>query len=314
MAMYCLNMLEMALEIAQTDRTYEDVATKFFEHFVYIADSLNRMGTDWAGAWDEHEGFFYDILELPEGNYIPLKVRSLVGLSTLFAVLKIPKTIFEKLPDFTKRMRWFQHYEKKTQMHVVVEDIAKNDDVLLSLIPPERLLRLLHAMLDEGEFLAPGGIRSISKIHEHGYTVLIAGEDFGLRYEPGESSSGLFGGNSNWRGPIWMPMNYLLIKALQTYHSYYGDQLRVEFPTGSGHSVLLGEAAQMLAQRLISMFRPDASGKRPINDSADQYATDPHFKDLVLFYEYFHGDTSRGIGASHQTGWTGVVAELITSN
>jgi hypothetical protein len=314
MAMYCLNMLEMALEIAETDPTYEDVATKFFEHFVYIAESLNRMGADWDGAWDEREGFFYDILAMPNGKYIPLKIRSLVGLTTLCAVLKIPKSIFKKLPDFTKRMKWFQQYQKKQRMHVVVEDIAENEDLLLSLIPPDRLLRLLHAMLDEREFLAPGGIRSISKIHEHGYSVQIAGEQFGLRYEPGESSSGLFGGNSNWRGPIWMPMNYLLINALQTYHSYYGEKLRVEFPTGSGHHVLLGEAAQLLAQRLIGIFRPDANGHRPVNDNHDRYATDPHFKDLVLFYEYFHGDTSRGVGASHQTGWTGVVAELIANN
>ena len=311
MAMYCLNMLEMALEIAKTDRTYEDVATKFFEHFVYIAESLNRMGENWAGAWDEREGFFYDILELPGGQYVPLKIRSLVGLTTLFAVLKIPKTIFEKLPDFTRRMQWFQQYQKKSQMHVVVEDIAENEDLLLSLIPPARLLRLLHAMLDEREFLAPGGIRSVSKIHEHGYNVQIAGQQFGLRYEPGESGSGLFGGNSNWRGPVWMPMNYLLIQALQTYHGYYGDRLRVEFPTGSGNWILLGEAAQMLAQRLIGIFQPDASGHRPVNDHDSRYATDPHFKDLVLFYEYFHGDSSRGVGASHQTGWTGVVAEMI---
>ena len=311
MAMYCLNMLEMALEIAKTDDSYEDVATKFFEHFVYIAESLNRMGHDWDGAWDERDGFFYDILELPGQEYIPLKVRSLVGLSTLFAVLKIPKTVFAKLPDFTKRMRWFQQYQKQNQMHVVVEDAPGETDLLLSLIPPQRLARLLQAMLDENEFLAPGGIRSISKIHEHGYSVQIAGQDFGLRYEPGESSSGLFGGNSNWRGPVWMPMNYLIICALRTYHSYYGDAVTVEFPTGSGHRITLGDAAAMLADRLVGMFRPDESGHRPVNDHDARYANDPHFKNLVLFYEYFHGDTSRGVGASHQTGWTGVVADLI---
>ena len=311
MAMYCLNMLEMALEIAKTDDTYEDVATKFFEHFVYIAESLNRMGEDWDAAWNEEEGFFYDILELPGHTYIPLKIRSLVGLSALFAVLKIPKAIYTKLPDFTKRMRWFQQYQKQGKMHVVVDDIPENKDLLLSLIPPARLGRLLHAMLDEREFLAPGGIRSISKIHENGYSVQIDGQDFGLRYEPGESSSALFGGNSNWRGPIWMPMNYLLIKALQTYHSYYGDQVQVEFPTGSGHNITLGEAASMLAQRLIGIFQPDENGHRPVNGEESRYATDPYFKDLVLFYEYFHGDNSRGVGASHQTGWTGVVADLI---
>ena len=313
MAMYCLNMLEMALEIAKVDPTYEDVATKFFEHFVYIAESLNRIGEDWVGAWDEAEGFFYDILEMPDGNYIPLKVRSLVGLTTLFAVLNIPKTVFEKLPDFTRRMQWFQKYQRqKHQLHLVVESIPGHTDLLLSLIPPKRLVRLLEAMLDEKEFLAPGGIRSLSKIHEPGYGVHIAGQEFGLRYEPAESSSGLFGGNSNWRGPVWMPMNYLLIGALQTYHHHYGDTLRVEFPTGSGHSVTLGEAARMLADRLVGVFRPDAEGHRPVNGTERRYATDPHFKDLILFYEYFHGDTSQGVGASHQTGWTGVVAQLIT--
>ena len=311
MAMYSLNMLEMALEIAKTDDTYEDVATKFFEHFVYIAESLNRMGEDWVGSWDEQEGFFYDILEMPNGQYIPLKVRSLVGLSTLFAVLTIPRAVFEKLPDFTVRMQWFQRYQKKGGMHVVLEDTPGDKDLLLSLIPPKRLVRLLHAMLDENEFLAPGGIRSLSKRHKYGYSVQIAGQEFGLSYEPGESSSGLFGGNSNWRGPVWMPMNFLLIQALKAYHQHYDSTVQVEFPTGSGEWVTLGEAAQRLANRLIGVFRPDENGHRPVNDRQNRYAADPHFKDLVLFYEYFHGDTSRGVGASHQTGWTGIVAHLI---
>ena len=277
MAMYCLNMLEMALEIAKTDDTYEDVATKFFEHFVYIAESLNRMGEDWDAAWNEEEGFFYDILALPGDQYVPLKIRSLVGLSPLFAVLNIPKTIFAKLPDFTTRMRWFQQYQKQGKMHVVVEDIEDKRDLLLSLIPPERLERLLHAMLDEDEFLAPGGIRSISKIHKNGYSVQIAGQEFGLSYEPGESSSELFGGNSNWRGPIWMPMNYLLIAALRTYHSYYGDQVKVEFPTGSGHQITLGEVASMLADRLIGIFRPDKNGQRPVNGHEESVRFRPSF-------------------------------------
>ena len=242
---------------------------------------------------------------------MPLKIRSLVGLTTLFAVLKIPKTIFEKLPDFTRRMQWFQQYQKKSQMHVVVEDIAENEDLLLSLIPPARLLRLLHAMLDEREFLAPGGIRSVSKIHEHGYSVQIAGQQFGLRYEPGESGSGLFGGNSNWRGPVWMPMNYLLIQALQPTTATMATGFALNFRPGRETGFCWAKRLRCWRSGSSAFFQPDASGHRPVNDHDSRYATDPHFKDLVLFYEYFHGDSSRGVGASHQTGWTGVVAELI---
>ena len=311
MAMYSLNMLEMALEIAQHDLTFEDVATKFFEHFVYIAESLNRIGHDWTGAWDEQEGFFYDILALADGRYMPLKVRSLVGLSTLFAVYRLPKTYLEKLPDFTTRLRWFQRYRTDNGQYLVLEEDPDGGDLLLSLIPRDRLSRLLQAMLDEREFLSPGGIRSISKIHEHGYSVDIDGQAFGLKYEPGESSSGLFGGNSNWRGPVWMPMNYLLIRALREYSAFYGTGYKAEFPTGSGRWICLDEAADALSARLISVFEPGAGGRRPVNGVDDIYARDPHFRDLVLFYEYFHGDTARGVGASHQTGWTGVVAKLI---
>ena len=311
MAMYSLNMLEMALEIAQHDPTFEDVATKFFEHFVYIAESLNRIGHNWTGAWDEQEGFFYDILALADGRYIPLKVRSLVGLSTLFAVYRLPKAYLENLPDFTTRLRWFQRYRTDNGQYLVLEEDPVGGDLLLSLIPQERLSRLLQAMLDEREFLSPGGIRSISKIHGQGYSVDIDGQAFGLKYEPGESSSGLFGGNSNWRGPVWMPMNYLLIKALREYSAFYDTDYQVEFPTGSGQWMCLKEVAGALSERLISVFEPGANGRRPANGGDDIYARDPHFRDLVLFYDYFHGDTARGVGASHQTGWTGVVAKLI---
>jgi len=311
MGMYCLNMLEMALEIARHDTTYEDVATKFFEHFIYIAESLNRIGQDWTGAWDEQDGFFYDILGMPNGAYIPLKVRSLVGLSTMFAVLVLPKNLLEKLPDFTRRLRWFQRYRSDNGDYLVLDENPDNGDLLLSLIPKERLRRLLHAMLDEREFLAPAGIRSLSKIHENGYAVQIDGQAFGLRYEPAESSSGLFGGNSNWRGPIWMPMNYLLIQALREYHRFFDSDCKVEFPTGSGQQHSLKEVADALSRRLITVFEPGPDGRRPIHGNAGVYADNPHFKELVLFYEYFHGDTGRGVGASHQTGWTGLVAKLI---
>ena len=317
MGMYCLNMLEMALEIAQHDPTFEDVATKFFEHFIFIAESLNRIGHDWTGSWDDMEGFFYDILGLPNGEYIPLKVRSLVGLSTLFAVYVLPKDKLEKLPDFTRRLRWFQQYRSDNGDYLVLDEDPVNGDILLSLIPQERLSRLLHAMLDENEFLSPGGIRSISKVHEHGYSVQINGQDFGLKYEPGESGTGLFGGNSNWRGPVWMPMNYLLIRALREYGKFYGTGYTVEMPTGSGQQLCLSEVADALSRRLISVFERDEYGHRPVNGHETEsrasriYAESPHFQDLVLFYEYFHGDTARGVGASHQTGWTGVVAALI---
>jgi hypothetical protein len=311
MGLYCLNMLEMALEIAQHDATFEDVATKFFEHFIYIAESLNRISENWTGAWDNSEGFFYDILGLPNGEYVPLKVRSLVGLSTLFAVYELPGAYLDRLRDFRRRLRWFQAYRRDNGRYLVLEEQPETGSILLSLIPPPRLRRLLHAMLDEGEFLSPGGIRSLSKRHENGYGVHLDGQDYGLRYEPGESATGLFGGNSNWRGPVWMPMNYLLIQALRTYGSFYGPSFEVELPTGSGHWSTLGEVADELSQRLISIFERDDDGRRPVHGDAAIYRDNPDFRDLILFYEYFHGDTARGVGASHQTGWTGLVARMI---
>ena len=311
MAMYCLNMLEMALILGEEDIAYEDVATKFFEHFIYIASSLNRIGEDWTGAWDEEQGFFYDILALPDGRYIPLKVRSLVGLSTLFAALVLEREKLKKLPGFYARLRWFMQYRKDNNESLVIEEFHEGKDVLLSLVPRERLKRLLAALLNESEFFGKGGIRSISKVHETPYAVNINGQDFGLQYEPGESTTGLFGGNSNWRGPIWMPMNYLIIQSLRTYHRYFEDSMKVECPAGSGRWVNLDTAADDISKRLIGSFRQGPDGRRPVHDGYEVYHSDPHFRDLVLFYEYFHGDTARGVGASHQTGWTGLVAELI---
>ncbi len=313
MAMYCLNMLEMALELAQYNPNYEDVTTKFFEHFVYIAESLNRIGENWTGSWDEEEGFFYDVLAMPDGRYIPLKVRSLVGLSTLFAVFVLKKDLLEKVPEFHRRLKWFQQYRKDNGQYLVIEDLKDQDDILLSLVPKERLQKLLHALLDEKEFLSKGGIRSISKIHEQGYSVNINGEEFGLDYQPAEGTSSLFGGNSNWRGPVWMPMNYLLIKALKQYCAYFDTHCTVEFPTGSGKQMTLSEVSDEISKRLVAIFEMDEAGHRPANDYYAIYKNDDHFKNLILFYEYFHGDTARGVGASHQTGWTGVVAELINS-
>jgi hypothetical protein len=313
MAMYSLNMLEMALLIAQADNTFEDIASKFFEHFVHIAESLNRIGEDWTGAWDEDEGFFYDILVMPQKKFIPLKIRSLVGLSALFAVFDLKQKMIEKCPEFFRRLKWFKNYRKANGWYMAIEDFQENDDLLLSLIHKDKLSHLLRAMLDEKEFLSAGGIRSMSKIHENPYIINIEGQNFEVAYVPGESDSYMFGGNSNWRGPIWFPMNYLLIQSLRTYGEYYESEYKVEYPLGSGKYLCLDEIADELSLRLISIFQMDNNGKRPVNGKENIYQSDPYFKDLILFYEYFHGDTSQGLGASHQTGWTGLVAELIDS-
>src|SRR3954452_8180531 len=278
MAMYCLNMLEMALEISQYNPNYEDVTTKFFEHFVYIAESLNRIGENWTGSWDDEEGFFYDVLSLPDGRYVPLKVRSLVGLSTLFAVLVLKKDMLEKVPDFHKRLKWFQKYREDNGQYLVIEELKDQDDILLSLVPRPRLDKLLKALADEKEFLSPGGIRAISKLHETPYSVNINGEEFGLNYQPAEGNTNLFGGNSNWRGPVWMPMNYLLVSALQHYYDYYKDNFKLTFPSGYGSEMNLQDVSKEIAKRLISVFEKDADGKRPINGDEMIYQYDPHFE------------------------------------
>ncbi|MEY3241543.1 MAG: hypothetical protein RIR11_2982 [Bacteroidota bacterium] len=311
MAMYSLNMLEIALELSQFNIAYEDVATKFFEHFVYISDSLNGIAKDWVGAWDEKEGFFYDVLAKPDGSYLPVKIRSLVGLTSLFAVLVIPKETLDKVPIFHARLRWFAKYRKNENQYDMLIDPAHGGDILLSLVPEDRLKRIMKPLLDEKEFLAPGGIRSLSKIHTKPYELNINGKKFGLNYQPAESTSPLFGGNSNWRGPVWFPMNYLLILSLQKFCGYYGTHCLVPFPTHTNNIVSLEQVSIELTNRLIGMFKKDQNGHRPVNDHHHLYKDDPYFEDLILFYEYFHGDNSRGMGASHQTGWTGLVAELI---
>jgi hypothetical protein len=313
MAMFSLNMLEIALEISQVNDAYEDVATKFFEHFVYIADSLNSISKNRPGSWDEEQGFFYDVLSLPDGQFIPLKVRSLVGLTSLFGVLVIKKELLEQIPDFHLRLKWFRKYRQKNKKYQVVQEIKDNGDILLSIVPHDRLTRIMTALLDEKEFLSPGGIRSLSKAHEIPYEISINNEVLGLNYQPGESTSAIFGGNSNWRGPIWMPMNYLLVLSLKKYGEFYQDDVKVAFPAGSDNLITLEEVSFELASRLISIFKKDASGKRLVHDQASQYQNDLNFKELILFYEYFHGDNCRGVGASHQTGWTGVIAEMINS-
>jgi hypothetical protein len=311
MGMYCLNMMEIALELAQNNSAYEDMATKFFEHFIYIASSLNRIGEDYQGLWDEQEGFFYDMLKMPEGKCIPVKIRSLVGVVTLFAVHIIDKDLLKKVPEFHRRLKWFVRYRQKNNQYQVIEDINEKSGILLSLVPYKRLKKILSALLDENEFLSPGGIRSLSKIHRTPYTITISGKEFGLNYQPGESNSDLFGGNSNWRGPVWMPMNYLIILAFEKYHKYFEDELQVELPSHSGNMVNLKTVTNELRKRLTSIFVTNPEGKRPLNGHNDLFNHDKHFKDLVLFYECFHGDDCRGVGASHQTGWTGLIAEII---
>lgn len=307
MGMFCLNMLDMALELAQTNKAYEDTATKFFEHFTYIAASINQIRENIKGSWDEEEGFFYDVLNMPDGKIIPVKVRSLVGLTSLFAVHVIEKSLLEKLPEFHLRLKWFVNYQQKNDQYQVIENIDEKGSILLSLAPFKRLEKILSALLDEREFLSPNGIRSLSKIHEIPYSINIGGKNFGLTYQPGDSNSSLFGGNSNWRGPLWMPMNYLLILALEKYHQYFGDDLRVGYPSFSGNLLNLKEVSLDLRQRLRDIFTLNDEGNRIVNGKNDLLNKDEYFKNLVLFYECFNGDNGKGIGASHQTGWTGLI-------
>lgn len=315
MAMYSLNMLDMALEIAQEDPVgYEDIATKFLEHFVYIAEALNQHTEDWTGSWDEEQGFFYDVLALPDGRFIPLKVRSLVGLSTLFATLVVDKGRLEKLPDFKKRLRWFRKYHATKGKMLVMDQFNEEGDMLLSLVPKDRLEKLLKALLDKNEFFSPYGIRSVSKLHENPYVVNINGQDFGLQYEPAESTTSLFGGNSNWRGPVWFPMNYLLIEALREFDKFYNREIQVACPADAHNLCQLGQVADDISNNLIHIFEKDEQGSRKVHALHPIYQTDPHFQELILFYEYFHGDNGRGVGASHQTGWTGLVAKLLQDN
>lgn len=310
MAFYCLMMLTMALELAQEDKVYEDLASKFFEHFVRIVHAANDLGG--KGLWDERDGFYYDMLEV-DGTHVPLRVRSIVGFMPLLAVTILPCAYGEKLPDFMNRLSWFVRNRPLLSAHLRALNPDRNTThFLLSVPSKEQLARILRYMFDENEFLSPFGIRSVSKFHEKNpYVYRHNGTAYSVDYEPGEGRTGMFGGNSNWRGPIWFPINYLLIESLRVYHRFYGDNFKVEYPTGSGNLVNLGEAAQLLSRRLVSLFLPDKDGNRPCHGGVDQYRSDPYFRDLVLFNEYFHAETGRGCGASHQTGWTALVADLL---
>src|SRR2546425_977255 len=308
--MYCLNMLAIALELARENPDYEDVASKFFEHFVYIAYAMNNIAGEGIELWNREDGFFYDVLHLPDGTARPLKIRSLVGLIPLFAVETLEPEMMEKLPQFGRRMMWFLRNRSELQHHVVRQDTPEGATRrLLSLVSGVRLASVLRYMLDENEFLSPYGIRSLSKHHQdHPYVLYTDGDEHRVDYEPAESTTGHFGGNSNWRGPVWFPVNFLLIEALQKFDYFYGHRFQAECPSGSGHLLPLWGVAAELSRRLTRLFLRSPDGRRPVHGGAEKFQTDPHWRDLILFYEYFHGDDGAGIGASHQTGWTGLGA------
>ncbi|GAB2940741.1 glucosidase [Hymenobacter coalescens] len=313
MAMYALNLMRMALELAKTNPVYQDIAGKFFEHFLYIVEAMTKAGDGSFNLWDEEDQFFYDVLHLPDDERIMLKVRSIVGLIPLFAVEVLDDELLAAMPDFSRRLRWF--LEHRPHLAALVsrwQEPGKGERHLLSLLRRHRLEKLLSRMLDESEFLSDYGIRALSRHHlEHPYVYNTPEADFTVRYEPGESESDLFGGNSNWRGPVWFPINYLIIESLQRFHNYYGDSFTIEYPTGSGKRLTLNEVANALAGRLTAIFRRDAAGRRPAFGQYELLQRDPHFRDYLLFHEYFHGDDGHGLGASHQTGWTGLVIRLM---
>ena len=313
MAMYSLNLLAISLELALEDPAYEDVASKFWEHFLYIANAINHLGDDSLAMWHEEDGFYYDVLCLPDGDQLPLRIRSMVGLIPLFAVQTLETDWLKRFPGFKRRMDWFiEHRPDLTRNVASMIAEGSGERRLLSIMNPTQLRRVLGVMLDEREFLSPYGIRSLSRAHQdHPYSLHFGGAEYRVSYEPAESGTGVFGGNSNWRGPIWFPVNYLVIESLQKFHYYFGDEFKVECPTGSGRMMNLDEVAAEISRRLIAIFLPGPDGARPVNRHNREFATDPHWRDLVTFYEYFHGDEGTGLGASHQTGWTGLVAKLI---
>jgi len=312
MAMYALNMLTIALELARENKSYEDIASKFFEHFLYISNAINGVGEKQTGLWDEKDGFYYDMLTLPDDTQIPLKIRSMVGLIPLFAVMTIDQKVIESLPGFERRMDWFIQNKPDLVTQCSIGKASNSQRSFLSITNQYRLRSILEKMLDEEEFLSPYGIRSLSKYHEKNpYILKLDGAEYSINYEPAESRTGLFGGNSNWRGPIWFPVNFLIIESIQKFHHYLGDSFKVECPTGSGNLMNLWEVSLELSNRLISIFTKDSSGRRPFYGDIEKFQTDPNSKNLILFNEYFHADSGAGLGASHQTGWTGLIAKII---
>ena len=313
MAMFCLNMLRMSIELSERDPVYEDMAIKFLEHFLYIAEAMTDMGNQGIGLWDDEDNFFYDVLSMPSGKKIPMRLRSMVGLIPLFAVGIVGQEVINKRPELWRKIELYR--ERRPDLVKLVSrwnELGWRGRRLFSLARAFRMTKMLRRMLDESEFLSPYGVRALSRSYlDHPYDFEYDGVDYRVKYQPGESDSGLFGGNSNWRGPIWMQVNYLLVENLRRFHQFYGDGLKVECPTGSGVMLTLDEIADELCRRLLKLFQRGADGRRPVFGSYEKFQTDPHFKDYILFHEYFHGDNGRGCGASHQTGWTGLIANLI---
>jgi hypothetical protein len=311
MAMFTLNMLRISLELAKQNPVYQNLATKFFEHFLYIAGAMANVGNEGINLWDEEDEFFYDVLHTPDNQRQKMKVRSMVGLIPLFAVEVLDEELFQSNPEFTHRLEWFLH-NRPDLANLISRwgEKGKNQRHLLSLLRGHRMKCLLKRMLDESEFLSQYGIRALSKAHERPYVFHANNAEFAVKYTPGESDLSMFGGNSNWRGPIWFPVNYLLIESLQKFHHYYGDDFKVEHPTGSGRMLTIRQIADDLSERLVSIFTKDKNGDRAVFDEQPLHQNE-HFDNQILFYEYFHGDTGKGLGASHQTGWTGLVAKLI---
>jgi Mannosylglycerate hydrolase MGH1-like glycoside hydrolase domain len=313
MALFSQNMLELAFELALHDRTYEDMVVKFAEHFYYIAAAMNRPGQD--GMWDDEDGFYYDILRLPDGSATRLKVRSMVGLLPLCATTVVEARNRERIPGAMAQIR--ERLRRIPELSETIHPTGPGhfgvaDRGIMALLSPERLRRILTKMLDENEFLSPYGIRALSRFHErHPYVFHAGGQDHRVDYLPAESNTGMFGGNSNWRGPIWMPVNAMLIRALLNFYVYYGDNFKIECPTGSGRLMNLFDVAKEISDRLTRIFLRDDSGHRPVYGGTKTFQEDPHWRDHILFYEYFHGDNGAGLGASHQTGWTGLVAKMI---
>lgn len=317
MGMYCLNLMVIALELAKENPAYEDVASKFLEHFVYIARAMNDIAGKGLELWDRTDGFFYDVLNLPNGQHMRMRIRSMVGLIPLFAVETLDSEVIDHLPGFKRRLQWFITNLPEFGNHIETMTTATGVQRFLSLVNRYRLKAVLKVMLDENEFLSPYGIRSLSRFHrENPYRIIVDGAEHRVDYEPAESQIGLFGGNSNWRGPIWFPVNFLIIESLQRFHHFFTndldhDNFLVECPTGSGRKMNLWDVSLELSRRLITIFQRTANGHRPVDGGSLTFQQDEHWRDLVLFYEYFHGDNGSGLGASHQTGWTGLVAKLI---
>lgn len=313
MAMYSLNMMRIALELSRSNPVYEDMATKFFEHFLYICNAMASMGDKSMGLWDDEDSFYYDTLKLQNDGSMKLKVRSLVGLIPLFAVEVLDQKLLEEAPEFAKRLKWFLNNRPDLSNLVSRwEDKNEGEKHLLSLLRGHRMKKILERMLDENEFLSEYGVRSLSKVYEkHPYEFDLNGTYFSIQYAPGESTTGMFGGNSNWRGPVWMPANFLIIESLQRFHYYYGDDFKIECPKGSGQYITLLEVAAFLTRRVSKLFLKDENGRRPFNGNYDKLQFDHNFCNYILFYEHFHGDSGRGVGASHQTGWTGLIAKLL---